>query len=145
MPSWYRRELALGDSGPDVAVVQRKLKILATGFYTRETEARVRAIQKQHDLPATGVVDELTAGAIGESERHGLVPDWFTGPLALGDTGEAVEHARWLLGLPRAGAFDRELEDRLRRFQSAHQLYPTGVLTLDVATLLGEDVPVTTS
>lgn len=145
MVSWFRRDLAQGDSGPDVQVVQRKLKILATGVFDLETEARVRAIQKQHDLPATGVVDELTAGAIGESERHGLVPDWFTGPLALGDTGEAVEHVRWLLGFPRAGAFDLEVEARLRRFQSAHKLHPTGVLTLEVATLLGEDVPVTTS
>lgn len=141
-PSWFRHVLSVGDSGPAVQIVQRKLKILATGFYTRETEARVRAIQKQHDLPATGMVDEVTAGAIGELERYGLVPDWFVGPLALGDVGDDVEHLRWLLGLPRAGSFDEEVETRLRRFQSSHRLRPTGVLTEDVATLLGEDVPV---
>jgi peptidoglycan hydrolase-like protein with peptidoglycan-binding domain len=142
MPSWFRRELAFGAIGPDVIVVQRKLKMIATGVYDRDTEARVRAVQMEYHLVPTGRVDEATAQRIGEVERHGLVPDWFTRTLALGDEGEDVEQLRYLLGLPRAGIFDSVLEDRVRQFQSQHRIHPDGTVSEQVAILIGEEVPV---
>lgn len=141
-PSWFRRELAFGSIGPDVIVVQRKLKMIATGVYDRDTEARVRAVQIEHHLTPTGRVDAPTAERIGEVERHGLVPDWFTRPLALGDTGPDVEQARYLLGFPRAGEFDEVIEAAVRRFQSQHRIEPDGTLSEQVAILMGEEVPV---
>lgn len=142
MPSWFRRDLAFGAIGPDVIVVQRKLKMVATGVYDRETEARVRAVQMEHHLTPSGSVDAVTAEHIGEVERHGLVPDWFTRTLALGAEGDDVEQLRYLLGLPRAGAFDVVVEDHVRRFQSQHRIHPDGIVTEAVAILLGEEVPV---
>lgn len=142
MPSWFRRDLSFGCQGPDVIVVQRKLKMIATGVYDRNTEARVRAVQMEHNLPPSGRVDAVTAEHIGEVERHGLVPDWFTRPLAVGATGADVEQLRYLLGLPRAGVFDEVVEDHVRRFQSQHRVQPDGVVAEETAILLGEEVPV---
>lgn len=141
MPGWYSRDLETGMTGEDVAFLRRKFGLAPSDDYDKEVEIRVRAVQVAHGLPRTGLVDSLTAEAIGESERHGLVPDWYVRPLALGDLGEDVEQVRHLLGLSRAGVFDAELDSRVRRYQSQQRIAPTGVVDEATATRLGDDVP----
>jgi peptidoglycan hydrolase-like protein with peptidoglycan-binding domain len=141
MPSWFIRELSRGMEGPDIFAMQRLIKMVSNGVFDRETEAHVRAVQLANGLRSTGVVDADTAEVIGELERHGLVPDWFSRPLGSGDSGEDVERLRWLLGLPRAGVFDEAVEVAVRQYQSAHGITPDGTVNKTVATMLGEEVP----
>ena len=42
VPSWYRRPLGPGDSGPDVVVLQRLIGSTPDGSYGPVTTARVR-------------------------------------------------------------------------------------------------------
>ena len=141
-PSWFTRVLALGDSGGDVELVQRKLHASTSGTYDTATEARVRGFQKYHGLLVTGVVDASTADVLGESIRHGMIPDWYFRDLAPGDQGIDVARVRELLGLsPGRVVFDTHLEVALRRFQSAHGLISTGVISEQDAIVIGDDVP----
>jgi len=134
--------LALGDSGGDVRLVQRKLHAGTSGTYDRATEARVRGFQRHRGLLVTGVVDASTADALGESIRQGMIPDWYFRDLAPGDQGIDVARVRELLGLTDGHVvFDAHLEVALRRFQSAHGLYPTGVISEQDAIVIGDDVP----
>lgn len=140
--SWYTRVLALGSEGGDVELVQRKLHAAQSGVYDAATEARVRGLQKHHNLPVTGIVDDVTAEAIGESIRRGMVPEWYHRDLQLGDHGDDVLAMTSLLGMTDMGTvFDHMAEDVLRRFQSAHSLPTTGKLSEQDAIALGDDVP----
>ena len=142
MASWYSRILTLGCVGADVRLVQRKLRASnISGLFDAETAARVRGIQLAGKLPVTGVVDSTTADAIGESIRLGMIPDWFSRDMAVGDTGDDVARLRALLGFSPDTGFDASLEAAVRRFQSAHHLPLTGVMGEADATALGDDAP----
>ena len=140
-PSWYHRALTLGMVGPDVALVQRKLRACRTGVYDTETASRVKGVQFADKLPVTGVVDAATAEVIGESCRAGLTPDWFSRELGLWSEGDDVQRLRELLGFPDYGRFDQPVEAAVRRFQSAHHLPLTGRVCEADAVALGDDVP----
>ena len=140
-PSWYHRALTLGIVGPDVALVQRKLRACRTGIYDTETASRVKGVQFADKLPVTGVVDAATAEAIGESCRAGVVPDWYHHELGLWSEGEDVHRLRELLGLHAHGRFDQDAEAAVRRFQSAHHLPLTGRVCEADAVALGDDCP----
>ncbi len=65
------RNLSLTTNGEDVKLLQQKLRQLGfsiddtEGFFDKTTFQAVHALQKEHGLPATGVVDETTAKLIG--------------------------------------------------------------------------------
>ena len=141
MPSWFTRVLALGDSGGDVELVQRKLHASTSGTYDIATEARVRGLQKHHGLLVTGVVDATTAEVLGESVRQGMMPEWFFRDLRLGTEGADVLVLTEQLGMSPSAFFDDVTESAVRRFQSSHDLYPTGVVTETDAIAIGDDVP----
>jgi peptidoglycan hydrolase-like protein with peptidoglycan-binding domain len=65
-PSWYTRDLALGDQGEDVRTVQLLLRAEPTGVYDDQTRAKVRGYQTLRQLRRTGRVDEITAITLGE-------------------------------------------------------------------------------
>jgi hypothetical protein len=125
-PVWYVRDIADGDTGSDVAVVQRKMGLLPTGHADPAFTLVVRGYQKGVRLPATGIVDDLTAVELGEQEGFGLLPVWWTGPVSPGEP-----HYQNTLDL--IGATDT---DGLKRFQGNHQLPPTGVVDETTARLL---------
>lgn len=57
--------LRRGDKGPDVIELQNlmgltRIAAIGVGFFGPETEAAVKAFQKVHDLPETGVCDGET-------------------------------------------------------------------------------------
>lgn len=74
----FRGKLAVGDEGPQVQELQRRLR--AAGFrpgqldgkFGAKTQDAVKAFQKAHGLPVTGIVDRRTAEALGlQGERPG--------------------------------------------------------------------------
>jgi peptidoglycan hydrolase-like protein with peptidoglycan-binding domain len=124
--------------GPDVKVIQRKLFLFPSGEYDRIVERTIRGFQAREGLAVTGEVDALTAGRLGESAASELPPAWFTGSLALGDQGAAVEAVRGLLGLPRGTMYDEAVDSAVRRLRSALGLPPGGGIDLPVARHLGD-------
>ena len=119
-PRWFTRELGPGDTGPDVAVVARKLAKMEPE-YDDDMCARVRGLQAVTGLSVTGLVDADTAAVLGERAAAGQVPPWFGTPEQDGVLVELLHDA-----------------DGLRRFQSAHRLPVTGVLDAECATLLAD-------
>ena len=141
MPSWWRRELQYGDTGPDVEVVQRKLRCWTSGVYDVETQARVRAVQKRVGRPMTGSLDRETAEALGELATASLRPAWYKSEIGHGARGADVAELRRMLGLREGNFYDQEAEEAVRRFQSSLRIWPDGICDLTVAIALGSDVP----
>lgn len=132
MTSWFSRDLEVGDSGPDVEVVQRRLGATVTGLFDAETVSYVRGLQRLKGLPVTGEVDERTADAIGEPARVGLLPTWYHRPLKRGDSGEDVAALARYLG-ENGPSYGPDLELAVRRFQSQHMIHPTGLFDEETA------------
>ena len=65
-----RRVLSEGDSGSDVADVQRSLKLPADGDFGPTTESGVTSFQEAVGLDADGVVGEATWEALDELDRR---------------------------------------------------------------------------
>ena len=132
LPQWFTRPLIVGDTGPDVVVVQRKLGVRPTGLFGPGDSAVVRGYQYAMGLQPSGQVDDATAVELGEAAGHDLLPDWWTG--------EAVTsiHPLWptvvrLLDAPVGGAVDA-----LKRFQGNNGLSVTGVVDEWTARRLGQ-------
>jgi peptidoglycan hydrolase-like protein with peptidoglycan-binding domain len=138
VPSWYRRSIVAGDTGPDVNVVLRKLGLDQDQPYGELAVARIKGVARSvgiwdHD----GTVDEAIAFVLGEAAttEAGLMPEWFS--IRLGDTGSIVARAASLLGQDTS-EFTAEMEAAVRRFQSSSRIEPTGVLDAETARALGE-------
>lgn len=68
LPVWYHRSLRVGDKGPDVRALKRRLHVLRlyrwriyTQTFGRGVAAAVESFQRGQGLPVTGVVDATTA------------------------------------------------------------------------------------
>lgn len=125
-PLWWTRDIAPGDIGARVLVVQRMLLCMPTGVMDNSTVAAVRGFQIALGLAAHGWVDEETARALGPRLQDDLMPEWWTGDdMAPGDPGyeEAVRELGGQAGL--------------RRFQGNNGLPATGVINEMTARLLG--------
>ena len=136
-PSWFTRELTAGDSGRDVAVVQRLLGLSVSGEWGDHTTVALRGAQRAARIAPTGVVDEETATMLGERATSGLTPDWFTRPVHPGSDDIAVDAVSSALGLV-SGASNREWDSAVRRFQSQYGLDLTGVVDEATARLIGD-------
>lgn len=126
-PQWYRRELSLGDSGPDVDAVRRKL-LLEPGTYDQTLHAIVKGLGVRFGERQDGVLDQHIAQILGDTEvnKAGLVPDWYT-------QHDKIELAR-ILGV----LHERSLVDAVKRWQGNHEYPPTGILDPDQARMIGE-------
>jgi peptidoglycan hydrolase-like protein with peptidoglycan-binding domain len=62
--------LQLGDSGPDVEVVQSILGLPANALFDTPTEAAVKDFQKSFLLPASGIVDQDTWAKLFNLQDH---------------------------------------------------------------------------
>lgn len=60
-----QRTLKMGDDGPDVAALQKKLGLVADGDFGPATKAAVVAFQKQNGLGSDGIVGSKTRQALG--------------------------------------------------------------------------------
>ena len=138
-PGWFTRPLELGDTGPDVAVVQRRLGGDPTGVYDEDTQARVRGLQHREGLKETGMVNKATAKKVGERARKGLAPKWFSRTIRLWDEGPDVRAARAAIGVSDDDRWDPDAEAAARRWQSAQGLAPTGELNEEMAIAIAID------
>jgi peptidoglycan hydrolase-like protein with peptidoglycan-binding domain len=137
IPAWWYRDIDDGDQGEDVLIVQRKVDAPMTGTFDAETKARVRGVQRRRKRKETGVVDAGTAEVLGEKPGHGQKPSWFDEDCKAGCSCPAVAQLRILLRQPNLPTyFDKDLEDAVRRYQSAEGLEVTGVVDLATATAL---------
>lgn len=134
-PIWFHRPLTGGESGHDVAVVNRKLGVPADD-YGSETIAHVRGLQAAHGLEVTGVVDADVAEILGEAADHGIPPEWFYRTVRLGDTGEDVAALRRRLLSDDGEVFDDQLHRAVLRLQSARGFPLTGSVDESLALLL---------
>lgn len=139
VPSWYQREIGIGDYGPDVNVVRRKLGF-PPGQYTREVARLIAGLCSRHRIAVTEEVTPEVATILGETEAAvaGLTPEWYIREVGPGDTGHDVSSIRQVLGLPAGDLFDRTTENAIRRFQSGCGVVPTGRVDADLARLLGD-------
>lgn len=141
-PLWFKRELNIGDEGPDVRVVRRKLGLPDDGPYDRIVAERIRGMAKQKNVKSKGEVNADVATALGESAANeaGLTPEWYTRDLQLWFQGEDVRALRRILNVPAAedDRYDPDIEAAVRRFQSAHDLPVDGLVTADLAILIGD-------
>ena len=140
MSDWFHRDLAPGDEGPDVTVLQRLLGAPVTGVFDEDLVVRVRGLQMRMGVMATGKVDKATAKAAGSRRRKGMKPDWFERTIRLWDEGPDVASARDALGLgAKDDRWDPDAEAACRRKQSdlGHAL--TGEFDEELAVALAMD------
>lgn len=65
VPKWWTHPVKLGSREQEVASVCRRLNVPLRVTFDRDLDRRVRYVQQMHHLPTTGVVDAMTARAIG--------------------------------------------------------------------------------
>ena len=80
LPAWWTGDV-LSEYGR--RVVARKLGL--SGADMAEWGAVLRAVQRRHGLPVTGVVDEATARLLGEEANAETAPPWWTEGLSRAD------------------------------------------------------------
>ena len=132
MPHWFRREIHPGMTGSDVDAARRLLR-LPSGPWDTEAALRMNGRCKGSGAILTASVAEV----LGETVLAGLTPSWWHRGLSRGMSGPDVLALRARLDL-EPGGYDLELEDEVRRWQSAHDITPTGVVDEELARLLGE-------
>ena len=125
IPLWWQGDIAPGDSGARVLIVQKMLGAWPSGVFDNNTSAAVRGFQVGRGLEPCGWVCEETAIALGPRESDGQLPGWWTGePVKEGEDGFDA------LVKPWGGA------DGLRRLQGNHGIPATGVIDEQTARLL---------
>lgn len=83
--------LRLGSTGSAVKAVQRKLRVSATGYFGRQTEAAVKRFQRKRGLKADGIVGAATARALGVKIGKA---SYATGGAAPGSNGSNTGQAK---------------------------------------------------
>jgi hypothetical protein len=81
------RTLQLGSTGSSVKAVQRRLRVPATGYFGRQTEAAVERFQRRRGLNADGVVGPATARALGVRLGRSSYASGGTAPSSRSSTG----------------------------------------------------------
>jgi murein L,D-transpeptidase YcbB/YkuD len=140
VPSWYKRIVDVGMTGPDVDIVRRKLG-LGPGPYDSTTERMVASLARSKKIASNGEVNKEVAEHLGPSaaEAAGLGPGWYTRPIEqMFQEGEDVRALRERLGLgDYDNRFDADAEAAVRRIQSANDLPVTGLVDEATARIIG--------
>lgn len=139
VPLWYKREINLGDYGPDVRTIQRILGLEITGIYDKTTMALVMGLSTVKKVATTGEVNAVVAEkTIGPASDESLVPEWFHRELRHFDMGVDVQALNSLLGLdPGDDRFREETEAAVRRLESSIGRRVSGVVDEELAKILG--------
>jgi peptidoglycan hydrolase-like protein with peptidoglycan-binding domain len=154
-PSTPRSMVRFGDSGDQVAELQRRLTDLgyykgeASGTFDRPTEAAVQSFQHDNGLLADGIVGASTEVAlrqpVGQSAATSPVANSAAkvSLLRLGDTGAAVSQLQSLLsdrGFYQGevtGNYDVPTQAAVTSLQRSRGLVADGIAGEQVATALG--------
>lgn len=125
-PNWYTRIIGPGSQGTDVAVVQGKLGITVNSVFDADTEKALDNWLTAKSMEPIGMVDLDVANALGNA----AVKSWWyrrlylRGPFLL--EGDDVSHVQQRLGLPVSGRYCNETAKRVKGWQTAYGLKPTG-------------------
>jgi peptidoglycan hydrolase-like protein with peptidoglycan-binding domain len=135
-----------GAKQSSITVAQKALGLSATGVFDKATRYAVLAYQKKYDVPQTSSLDKPTWTSLipssttsnvssgysagnGTAARYGL--EHYAGTtLRRFDAGKAVLFLQVALGVngrARNGYFGDFTQARVKSFQTAHGLEPTGV------------------
>jgi peptidoglycan hydrolase-like protein with peptidoglycan-binding domain len=130
--------LRRGDSGPVVSAVQRAVGTTADGDFGPLTQAAVTGFQRNHDVPATGVVTANTWRALMASQpvsvaktpaSHPSLTKYRSKTLRVGSHGAAVKAVQRRLDLhPAGGHYGTKTKARVQRFQRNHGPRADGVV-----------------
>ena len=146
------RNLKMGDTGDDVAEMQRALAAAGYqgsmnpqlyGSFGSATKSAVQAFQKAKGLSVDGIVGPNTAAALGISYQSGLV---LARNLKFGDTGDdvaemqrALANAGYSGGMNPAlyGSFGSATRSAVKAFQKAKGLAVDGIVGEKTTAALG--------
>lgn len=125
-PNWYTRILGPGSQGTDVAVVQGKLGITVNSIFDAATEKALDHWLSSKSMEPIGMVDVDVANALGNA----AVKSWWYRRIYLRPPflleGDDISYVQQRLGIPVTGRFCNETMKRVRGFQTAYGLKPTG-------------------
>lgn len=132
-PPSARPVLSLGDEGPEVAAVQRRLGVAADGRFGPMTRAAVQAFQTASGLRADGVVGPLTWAALDQGRSAFGAATTARPVLSQGATGPAVVELQTLLtraghATSRDGSFGPATHAAVLAFQRKRGLSADGVV-----------------
>lgn len=140
VPLWFKRDIHLGMSGPDVRIVRRKMGFPENGTYDLSIQRAVMGLGKAKNLDASGDVTADVASELGESADASLPPDWWMRDndweYQYSDMGPDVQLLNAIAGI-NDDRFTIETEAWVRRLQSAHDVPLTGRINLDLAKVIG--------
>ncbi len=144
-------ELRIGSRGVAVRRLQELLEAkgfepgLLDGVFGIRTQTSVKSVQRQNNLPVTGIVDVATWRALGETCIDVTPPsqEYHCPVLRVGNTGPAVRFLQTLLrrkGIYRGeidGIFGSRTQQAVREFQRRQGLMVTGVVNVATWEALG--------
>jgi cell wall-associated NlpC family hydrolase len=126
--------LVRGSRGPAVRELQRELGIAADGIFGAKTEQSVRAFQRTHHVPATGLVGPLTRAALEQVAPGASAPS-ASAPTGLPAT--AIRAMQSKLGVTADGVIGPQTRAALRSFEASHGLAVDGQPDAAVLKALG--------
>lgn len=135
-PLWYRREIGLGMTGPDVRVVRRKFGLNPDGPYDRTVQELVVGMARKKSVASSGEVNRAVAEALGPAADEDQPPAWFGRDLCQFDAGEDVRQMNSVFGI-NDDRFREDTEAAVRRLQSSLGHDPTGKVDADLARHIG--------
>lgn len=135
-PLWFKRDVRLGMTGPDVRVIRRKFGLIPEGPYDRTVRELVIGMARKRKVQTDGEVNEDVAKELGPAADEDQNPEWFTRPLQQFDEGEDVRALNLILGI-NDNRFREDTEACIRRYQSSLDLDPTGKVDEDLAKHIG--------
>jgi peptidoglycan DL-endopeptidase CwlO len=118
------RILRVGDTGPDVVKLQRRLGVAADGIFGRHTLHAVKLFQGSHGLLVDGQVGPRTRAALAAAGRGTTVGSEIV--IRLHDRGPAVAALQRALGITADGDFGPHTLRAVKHFQARHGLLVDG-------------------
>lgn len=139
IPLWFKREIHLGMTGPDVNIVRRKFG-LVPGPYDRSIQVLVMSMARKKKVETDGEVNKGVAEMLGPAADEDQLPSWYERPLELWCEGPDVAVFRRAIGMKDDGdnRFHPEEEAAVRRLQSAKGLVVDGKVNEELAKIIGE-------
>ena len=121
------RLLKLGARGPEVAALQRQLRLVPDGIFGPKTRRAVRGFQRAHGLEADGVVGPRTRAALHQA---------LAAPMKL-IRAPWVAPVQRKLGVPADGVYGPVTRAAVIRFQARHGLLVDGIVGPQTLAALG--------
>lgn len=127
-------DLKRGSTGQAVEQLQADLGVTADGDFGPQTERAVRAFQRSHGLPVTGLVGPLTRAALQNGDD--TTQDAAAGAPV---TKSQIRAMQSRLGVTVDGVVGPQTSAAIKAFESSHGLTPDGQPDAAVLKAIGDD------